>query len=150
MNISRNLVLVISLGLLTACGGGGNGVDNQAPLATISFPPAISVTENDSITVRGTASDASGIAVLRVNGIDAFTNDGFLTWFANVPLTPGANTLRVETGDSALNGDGNAAQVLVRNQARITTLSGIAHDTLNDRVLLTTAFRGRRCPGCRQ
>lgn len=102
---------------LNACGGGGSdsgsssnsgsggATDSNPPTAQIQFPPPQSLTEADSITVRGTASDPEGaeITVVRINGIDATTTDEFATWSVDVPLTPGTNMLTVETGDIAQN-----------------------------------------------
>jgi len=49
-----------------------------------------------SITVTGTASDASGIASVTVNGEPA---DGTLDWSANVALVAGENTIIVVATD---------------------------------------------------
>ena len=55
--------LVSILGLLAACSGGsGTGsADLTAPSIVLTFPPPLSFTDADSITVTGTASDPSGV-----------------------------------------------------------------------------------------
>ena len=45
-------------------------------LAEILFPPAGSQTDAGTITVIGTATDAQGVAEVRVNGVLATTSDG--------------------------------------------------------------------------
>ena len=126
---------------LFSCGGGGssgggNG-DTTAPLATITFPPTLSLTDGDQITVQGTASDDSEITTLRVNGIDAASSDGFSNWQVVVPLTPGSNTLQVETGDIGLNSSSNAAQVLMTAAGPLMTNSqDLLLDEPNNRLLV--------------
>jgi hypothetical protein len=90
-----SLALTLLLIACNGCGGtggeGGSGM--QAPTAVITFPPAISMTEGEAVTVHGTAAHDGTIASLQVNGVEASTGDGYATWFAAVPLTPGMNTL---------------------------------------------------------
>ena len=113
----RYFLITSLVTMLAACGGsggdGGDDADTSAPTAHISFPPPVSATEGGSVTLRGTTSDASEVTVVRVNGVDATSTDNFATWDATVDLSPGLNTLTVETGDIALNGAPAAASVQI-------------------------------------
>jgi len=126
--------------LLVACsdgtGGDGGSGGTQAPTAVVMFPPAISMTEGEAVTVHGTAADGGTIASVQVNGVEAFTADGYATWFAAVPLTPGMNTLTVGVSDSQSNSDAQAAEVVIERQARVGAPSVIAFDAANNRVLV--------------
>ncbi len=115
---------------------GGSNVDTTAPTARIVFPPAVSKTDSNSITVRGTASDDSEITVVRVNGVDATSSDGFATWEATVNLTPGRNTLTVETGDIALNSNAAAATTQIDSVSLMATASDMVLDSANNRLLV--------------
>jgi len=74
-------------------------LNSGAPTVEIAFPPPNSLTDEDSILVRGTAHDPDGVAEVRVNGMLAATSDGFANWQVRVPLSPGSNTLTVEARD---------------------------------------------------
>lgn len=137
--------------VLSACGGGSGGGAGaggssggsigSAPSATIVFPSAASVTESDSITVRGTASDDGEIAIVRVNGVDASSTDGFASWSATVPLNLGVNTLVVETGDTARNENSNVTSVVVQRQAGLDVPSKVALDSANNRLFVIDGGR---------
>ena len=133
--------------------------DNAAPTAQILFPPPVSMTEGNTILVRGSASDEfSPIASVRVNGVLAITTDGFKNWQVTVPLTDTTkfvtatteNTLTVTTEDAAENKSTNAARVAIR-QAPLTSAFpdaegyirpfGLAFDKLDGRNRLLVASR---------
>lgn len=148
-------VLAAMFAGLSACGGGGSGggatggsgssgsADSTAPTAQIQFPPMGAETEQSSITVRGTASDAGRVTVVRVNGVDASSTDDFATWSATVPLSPGLNVLVVETGDQALNSDTSAATVAIDRRATLFSPQEAVVDQANNRALvLDWAMRG--------
>ena len=138
--------------MISACGdsssGGGtttsdeppptDNVDANAPTATITFPPSLSLTDGDSVIVHGTANDAEGseITIVRVNGIDVSSNDNFATWQVTVPLTSGQNTLTVETGDMALNSNTNAATAVINRQSILLNPVDVAIDSDNNRALV--------------
>ncbi len=121
------IALVVLLGVgLVGCGGGGGGTGDPTtpagpttptpsptPTARILFPPAVSLTTLDSITVRGTTTEASAVVAVRVNGLLAATSDGFGTWRRTVPLTLGENAIRVdvETTDGDVLADAAEASV---------------------------------------
>lgn len=63
----------------------------------IVFPPPVSRTDRDTLTVRGTTHMPT--SAVRVNGVAATTTDDYATWQAAVPLTPGTNMLDIERDD---------------------------------------------------
>lgn len=154
------LALSVLTAFLTACGssgGGGNtptGNDiveppvteppiveqpNTAPTAAILFPTSQSLTTSNTITLRGTAADEEGdsISFLRVNGIDAQSDDGFATWQVQVPVEFGINELVVEVEDSAQNNNANAASVSVTQQPDfLSQASSAVYDPLSEEFLV--------------
>ncbi len=80
--------------------------DTTPPLLTINQPTNNQVFNASSITVSGTASDASGIASVTVNGIPA---TGTTAWSENVTLANGTNTIIVTATDVP----GNIATVAI-------------------------------------
>ena len=75
--------------------------------------------------------------MVRVNGIDATSSDAFATWQAAVTLTPGVNSLTVETGDIALNTDMAAASVQINAYgSAFLTARGVVLDSANNRALI--------------
>lgn len=103
--------------------------DTTAPTATITFPPLLSRTSGDTVYLRGTAlDDMSTIAAIRVNGVDAATNDAYANWTAAVSVVPGDNVLDVQTEDTAGNFESSAAQIAVTRNGRFGAPAGIAYD----------------------
>ncbi|MEM7518446.1 MAG: hypothetical protein AAF368_16175, partial [Planctomycetota bacterium] len=120
----------------TGPGPGGGTTDGIAPLATITFPPAGTVTEGDMIVVRGTSDDVDGIASVAVNGVVATTTDDFMTWMAEVPLVDGDNDLVVATEDAGGTADPDAASVSVRRELLVpVSPEGAVFDSVGNRVL---------------
>jgi DNA-binding beta-propeller fold protein YncE len=99
-----------------------------APAVDVHFPPLYSQTELDTVTVRGTAVDNTGIAAIRVNGVPATTSNDFASWQAVVPLQPGANAIVVESEDDAGNVDQAAARLQVMRRTIVRTASVLASD----------------------
>lgn len=97
-------------------------VDNTPPSVTITFPPAVSLTEGTTILVRGTASDElNAVESVEIGGFPATSEDGFVTWVAEVTLEPGVeNVLNVTTVDSLGNEEENLPGVTVRHSADLT------------------------------
>ncbi len=112
--------------------------DTQAPTAFITFPPTLSLTESESIIVRGTASDnLSGVTAVYVNGEIANTTDGFQNWSLPVNLSSGKNTLTVSTLDAESNEDNSATQAsIVVKGSELNEPAAITLDKTNNRVLL--------------
>jgi hypothetical protein len=119
---------LVILGLATACNDVNEPGEFTAPLVALTFPPPVSSTDAETITVTGTASDPSGIAEVRVNGVLASTSDGFATWQANVPLALGRNTLTVAASDLQGNSDAQAAQAEIESQPLLLGPAGIVLD----------------------
>jgi DNA-binding beta-propeller fold protein YncE len=89
-------------GATSSAAQGGSGAaapDHDPPAVTIAFPPAGAIVAAE-VTVRGTASDASTIASVTVNGVAAESGDGHATWQALVPLMPGDNVIVVASSDA--------------------------------------------------
>ena len=85
-------------------------VDSVAPEVTILFPPPASMTEGQTLYVRGTVKDVNGTleeGAVEVNGMSAQlelnedSDEG--TWSAEVALAPGPNTVTVVAVDAAEN-----------------------------------------------
>jgi DNA-binding beta-propeller fold protein YncE len=160
---SRRVVTLAALASIPLHGCGGTGDDPipdapdsgltafprascDAPLAPpiepqlgvhIVFPPASSLTYEDTILVRGTAVLDTGVAAIRVNGVAAQSADGFRTWQVSVPLAAGANTLVVESEDAAGQIDPAAAQAkLVKARVPLYNIAALALDAPANRVLL--------------
>jgi DNA-binding beta-propeller fold protein YncE len=112
-------------------------VDSVAPSATITFPPSISTTNGETVSVYGTASDESTITAVRVNGLDVQTNDGYATWEVIIPLAVGLNTLTVETEDAVSNSNAQAAAVEIYRGIYFDSLLFQAIDTVGNRTLVT-------------
>lgn len=140
--------LLFLASLLIACGGGGSGggsggEDRAAPVATIQFPPEESMTDEATITVRGTATDGSSITAVRVNGVDVVSDDGFATWQVALPLDVGTNTLAVETVDARGNSNSTADTATVHSRAfpflQNPGANGVVVDAANNRALVLEA-----------
>ena len=125
--------------------------DTVAPTAQILFPPPVSMTEGNTILVRGTASDDySTVVSVKVNGVVATTTDGYKNWQASVPLTDNTtfvtktteNTLTVTTKDSAGNESTNAAHVAIK-QSPLTSAFPDDVGTINPWGLALDQVDGR-------
>jgi len=71
--------------------------DAAAPVVTVTSP---AVAGSAAYTLIGTASDAFGIAEIRVNGVPVTTGDDFLNWSMAVTLHAGQNALTIEAWDT--------------------------------------------------
>jgi hypothetical protein len=110
--------------------------DVTPPTASVVFPTAKSRTSADNVIVRGTAADTeSAVASVRVNGVEAVSTDGFVTWSAQVPLTPGDNAIAVDAQDRALNRSSSTTQAAVVRNAPIAFVESLAFDAGGTRVL---------------
>ena len=109
------------------------------PDASILFPPEVSLTDRDTLVVRGTAADSSSIASVVVNGVDAVSSDGFASWTATVPLAPGDNTVTAIVADTQNNVASQTVQV--RQAPLADSLTHLLIDNLNNRYL---AIEGTR------
>jgi hypothetical protein len=113
----------------------GNPAD--APTAMITSPPDQEVVNADTILVIGQADDPDGIASIRVNGVDASTVNGYLNWWAEIPLVSGPNIITVASADIYLNENPTAAQIQIDNLAVILAEPlDLAVDAGNSRLLV--------------
>ncbi|MEM9487932.1 MAG: hypothetical protein AAGC55_02245 [Myxococcota bacterium] len=123
--------------LIDGDGGGDAGPNPLAPQVTVLFPPQFSVTDEELIVVRGSASDPDGIAAVRVDGLPVTSDDGFATWQIELPLNVGVNVLVVSSEDALGNESASAAQVSVnRSPARLSSTLAIANDSERGRVIV--------------
>jgi hypothetical protein len=90
--------------------------DTVAPSLAISFPATTIVsTTAQSITMRGSASDASGIVSVKwTNGSRQSAASGTSFWTASVPLLVGNNTIIVRAYDAAGNSSWRSVTVVRR------------------------------------
>jgi Glucodextranase, domain B len=111
--------------------------DFEPPTALIVFPPPQSVTDAVTITVRGTAGDATAVTAVTVNGTAATSDDGFATWTAEIPLTEGDNPIVVTTEDTLGNGADSVAQAtVVRTTEIVPSASAVTWDRVTDRAVV--------------
>jgi len=110
--------------------------DNTAPTVVITFPTATSLTRGDTVTVRGTASDPSGIADIIVNGINASTSDNYANWSVEISLSPGINNLTVTSLDNNANQDNQAALAVIESSEVVHSFGKLTLDTVNNRTLV--------------
>lgn len=118
-------------------------IDTHGPTASIAFPPPVSYTDADKLTVRGTSADANGISAIKVNGVDASSRDGFLTWSVEVPITVGSNQLVVSSTDSLGNTSSSAASASVSNRGpAIASSGGFVYDESTKRLIVADRSAG--------
>lgn len=122
-------------------------VDVTPPTATILFPTPFAYTDATVLTVRGSASDAHGIASVSVNGVAATSIDGFQNWRADVPLSAITTAITVSVTDAAGNTTGSADSATVVNRGpALVGYTGLAFDPNGDQLVaidsLTNAVYG--------
>lgn len=100
----------------------------------IQFPPPVSQTQADSLTVRGIVQNADNIERLHLNGVDATSDDGWATWTVQMPLDQGLNTLQLVAEDAEGNSE-NLSQLLVTRQTDLVSARKIRLDRTNNRLL---------------
>jgi len=106
-DISNNWSAVSSLQIMVV------GDDTEAPQASITSPSNNSVATTGTITVQGTAADASQITSITANGIAAQTTNGYATWSATINLSAGSNQIVVATQDEHSNVNSSATTIAV-------------------------------------
>lgn len=124
--------------------------DKTLPAASITFPWKVSRTDGNTVVVRGTATDKSGIQSVVVNGVAAnitcsssvtagsryrpaaIGDDDGVTWEAVVTIPAHSTTnIVVEVTDGAGNTNASADQVQITNRWAPTTF---VFDSLNHRL----------------
>ncbi|MEH6448430.1 MAG: hypothetical protein V7765_07155 [Oleispira sp.] len=105
------------------------------PITVISFPPEKSMTSSNSIVVRGSSTDASGIQAVTVNGVEAISDDGFATWTATVTdLSAGFNTLMATTTD--FQSDSSTQSVEIRSAPLADEIKHLTMDNVGNRFFV--------------
>lgn len=137
----HRVFIVFSILILTACGGSGGSSSRPTAIASINFPPDGSLVDTQLLTVSGTAGGRDDVAAVRVNGVDATSSDSFSTWSVEIPLGRGSNTLTVELSDSDNNVHQNLDSVEVLNELFSVSMSTVAVDESNNRLLAIDSVR---------
>ena len=101
LSISSQPVILHCVGAVVSTATVQPPADTTAPTLAILSPTNYQSFTNAAITVTGTASDASELASVTVNGTTA-TRSGD-NWSAPLPLTMGTNTLTVIATDASAN-----------------------------------------------
>jgi hypothetical protein len=89
---------------VTLTGSAGFASDLDPPSLAFTSPAEGFQTQADQIEVKGTASDAAGIALVEVRNNAgpyqaAASTDGFATWSATIALLPGENLVKARATD---------------------------------------------------
>jgi uncharacterized protein YggU (UPF0235/DUF167 family) len=110
-------------------------IPTEPPITVIAFPPEKSMTSSNSILVRGSSTDASGIQSVTVNGVEAISDDGFATWTADVTeLSAGFNTLTATTTD--FQSDSSMQSVEVRSAPLADKIAHLTMDNVGNRFFV--------------
>jgi len=107
--------------------------DTTPPAITITSPADGSNASTSGITVTGTASDASGIATVTVNGVLA---TGTTRWSSDVTLIAGENNITVVAIDDAGNQNTNTITVYLVSYPTGSISIGSAIVSLNSTVTI--------------
>jgi hypothetical protein len=119
-------------------------VDPEPPHVKIVFPPPRSVTNAETITVRGTADDATSVTAVSVNGTAATSDDGFVTWKAEVTLAEGENEIQVTARDATGNETEMPLQATVVRTVEIAPkASAVTWDRVGNRAIVLDASSKR-------
>lgn len=111
----------------------------QDSCARFSFPPGYSLTEGETVTVRGTttpSSSSSTITSVSIAGVLAQSSDGFLTWQAELSLSLGSNSFQIEVFDSELGERTSSDGIVVeRVENPITNIEAAVFDNEDNRII---------------
>ena len=135
---------------LFGCGGGGGGgeetiipepkvepsTDNQAPSASVSFPPPRSITQSPQITIRGTASDNEEVASVNISGMPAETESNYSQWSLTLNLVAGLNTFTVEVTDKAGNTNTENISIEVTQEIPQSKPTAITLNSQNNEAII--------------
>jgi hypothetical protein len=110
------------------------GPNKLAPKFQIVSPLPGSRVEADSVLVQGAVSDNSAdIAIVSVNGAEATSSDGFVSWQVSVPLSPGLNPMSVFVEDVLGHHVFSLNHFFVTRL--VTDVGAITLDSVNNRVI---------------
>jgi hypothetical protein len=140
MDYGCRLFLLSFILTLSACDNsdGGGGAEEEEPEGlrlSVYFPPRYSITDGDSITFHGRATDGEGVDFVEVNGEPATTDDGYLNWEITLSLAQGTNEFEVVAENDA--GDAKSVAVTIRREVPLLSPQRLAIDDDNDRILVT-------------
>ena len=150
-SVQTGSALLLCLGL-SACGGGGGGsdsasgpsADTTAPAVAMTSPSINSATTSATTPVSGTASDASGIVRITVNGVEATTEDAYANWTASIPTGSGLDLISVEAEDGAGNIQSEEYSIRVNRLASIFEApSELAFDPDSSRLTISD-YQGKK------
>ena len=116
-------------------------VDLDGPELAVAFPPPSSLTNERAVTVRGSTSDESNVAAVRINDELAISEDGYANWSLRVALAPGVNALSVIAEDEHGNGS-IPATLTIESRSRLSSLVGIVLDSDRNRVIAASRPSG--------
>jgi hypothetical protein len=108
-------------------GGAADGLE-------VVFPPAPAMTDQETITVRGTLRATGDLDALTVGGVAATTSDGWASWQAAVPLSLGSQQLAVDLVVAGVPIAGAALVSVTRQAMLFDNPAQIAMDRASDRV----------------
>jgi|GEM_PF-4261979 len=121
------------------------GSDSSTPTAKILFPVKDAQTSRSMVTVRGTATDDTGIQSVTVNGVAAniqpvnagpglqkAESDATVEWEVTLELELGDTEIQVEVEDTSGNTDEEPEEVLIRYSKYPTN---VLLDSANDRLV---------------
>ena len=136
-----NSLFALALLLLTSCGGGSgsaadagaNPVSELEPLEVL-FPPRRSLTYAETVGVRGTSP--LKLDWVKVNGVEAVSDDEFLSWKAMIPLVDGENHLLITSAKGEL-AQTNYMHEYMRRDVLVQTPRAVAVDPVSGRVYVT-------------
>jgi len=111
-----------------------SGTDLIPPVLTIIYPTNGETISTSTITVIGTASDVSGIALVTVNGALANSTADWSTWSAEVTLTEGPNTITAVATDNT--GNQNTTTITVYLESTSTLSIGSANALTNSTITI--------------
>lgn len=110
--------------------------DIEPPQGRVTFPIGNASTNQHEISVSGTASDNEGVFSVSVNGVPARSDNGFMTWSAQIPLSSGINEIEVTVIDSASNINDQAVAAKIERQPILNGPEGLAIDHASQLVYL--------------
>lgn len=109
--------------------GDGGG---PTPEFAVLFPPASALTNEDTITVRGTAPP--GAQAVIVAGVAATGTGGLNEWSAEIPLVPGVNEVGVDLIDASGIRRVSVATLAIECNEIVAYPRWVAYDSSGDRA----------------
>lgn len=143
LHAARAALIPLLLWLAPACeddeGTPPDGTDADPPVVALTSPANGASLGCATVAVSGTATDASGVASVTVNGVAATdTGNGFSTWEATVTLAPGDNAIDVSAEDTV----GNASTPATLAHVEIVDASALSLDVSSGRLYGTVTLDG--------